>query len=90
MLSKILYVSAEISATSPSSKKIKSFVSSAIAKGSEAAKISSLPIPNKRGDLFLATTRLLLSSMFIAAIAYAPSSFSLALYIAFTIDLVSL
>ena len=43
-----------ISATSPSSKNTKSFVSCAIAKGSEAAKCSSSPRPIKSGDLLLA------------------------------------
>ena len=55
-LSCISYASADISATSPSSKKINSLVYWPIAKGSEAAKISSVPKPINNGDLFLATT----------------------------------
>ena len=45
----------EITATSSSCKKINSFASFPIARGSDAAKFSFLPFPTSSGDLHLAT-----------------------------------
>ena len=82
-----MYSSDESSATSPSSKKINSFVQRDIASGSEAARNSSTPIPINKGDLFLAMIIFFESSLSIAAIAYAPSSFSFVRYIESSIEL---